>query len=252
MPEQLLTLNAVSVRYGHIRALDAVSLEIPRGHIVSIIGSNGAGKSTLLKTIMGLVAAERGDIRYAGQPITRMPTHRIVQAGVSLVPEGRQLFGPLSIRDNLLLGTYRYSGTQRKARWDEVLQRVLNLFPVLRERLRDKAANLSGGQQQMLAIARALMSDPALLLLDEPSVGLSPLFVRQILQTLVTLRDQGVTIVLVEQNARLALKLSDTCYVLETGRVCMQGPSAALLDDDDLKNAYLGGRRRVCQVPAQG
>jgi branched-chain amino acid transport system ATP-binding protein len=247
MTDALLELRAVGARYGHIQALDGISLEVAHGSIICIIGSNGAGKSTLLKSVMGLVDIHAGQIFFDGHDITHRATHHMVKSWISLVPEGRQLFGPLSILDNLKLGTYKYNRRQRKQIHEESLERVYTLFPVLKARARDKAGNLSGGQQQMLAVGRALMSQPQLLLLDEPSIGLSPLLVREILATLIQLRRQGITIVLVEQNARLALKISDYAFVLETGRICARGPAAEMLDDENLKSAYLG-KKKACQL----
>jgi len=243
MSDVLLDVTDLNTYYGHIYALKNVSIKVEEGSLVSIIGANGAGKSTFLKTVMGLVQAHSGKITYHGKDITRLPTHQIVKSGIGLVPEGRQLFGPLPVLDNLKLGTYRYSQRERNNLIQENLDTVYRLFPILRERARQKAATLSGGEQQMLAIGRALMARPQLLLLDEPSLGLAPLFVREILKALVELRKQGITIVLVEQNARLALKVSDYGFVLHTGRTVAQGPSRELLNDEELRSAYLGKKQ---------
>ncbi|NIO04988.1 MAG: ATP-binding cassette domain-containing protein [Proteobacteria bacterium] len=243
MSDLLLDVRDVNTYYGHIHALKNISVRVGKGSLVSVIGANGAGKTTFLKTIMGVVQAQSGKIYYDGDEITRLPTHKIVKIGISLVPEGRQLFGPLSVLDNLALGTYKYSEKNKKEEFVESANQVYRLFPILQERTKQKAGTLSGGQQQMLAIGRALMSRPQLLLLDEPSLGLAPMFVREIMDTLVELRNQGITIVLVEQNARLALKISDYCFVLDTGKIATEGPSRELMHDEELRDAYLGKRQ---------
>ena len=245
MSDLLLGVTDVNTYYGHIHALKNISLKVERGSLVTIIGANGAGKSTLLKTIMGLVQAQSGQIYYNGTNITRLPTHEIVKCGISLTPEGRQLFGPLSVLDNLKLGAYKYSQSKRYDETEEGLHRVYKLFPVLQERTKQNAGTLSGGQQQMLAIGRALMSKPQLLLLDEPSLGLAPLHVRDIFYTLVELKNLGITIVLVEQNAHLALKVSSYAFVIDTGKITIEGPSAELLNNEELKSAYLGKKQRI-------
>jgi branched-chain amino acid transport system ATP-binding protein len=243
MPEAMLDVRELDAYYGPIQALRQVSVRVEKGRFVSIIGANGAGKSTFLKTIVGLVKSQCGRIMVDGKDITRFPAHKIIKQGVALVLERRQLFGPLSVIDNLLLGTYRFSGKEGESQFQASLDEVFNLFGVLRERSGQKAGTLSGGEQQMVAIGRALMARPRLLLLDEPSLGLAPLFVSEIFRTLTELNDEGITMVLVEQNARLALEISDYGYVLDTGRVATQGPAMELLDNERVKTAYLGKRK---------
>nr|WP_245327743.1 ABC transporter ATP-binding protein [Xanthobacter flavus] len=217
-------------------ALREVSLEVKAGEIVALVGSNGAGKTTLLRAISGVQPVRGGRIVFEGEAIERMEPHLRVVRGISQSPEGRQVFGPLSIEDNLKLGAYRRQDARRQARLDH----VYGLFPVLAERRRTPAMSLSGGQQQMLAIGRALMAGPKLLLLDEPSLGLAPLLVDQILAAVTSLRDEGITTLLVEQNASAALAIADRGYVLETGHIAMEGTGAALLDDPKVRAAYLG------------
>ena len=242
MSNLLLNVSDLNTYYGVIRALKNVSIEIKKGTMVSVIGANGAGKSTFLKTLIGLLKPKTGKIEYNGEDITKLSTHEIVRKyNISLVPERRQLFGPLSVLDNLKLGTYKFSGRGRKTKVEVNLKKVYELFPVLKERANQKAGTLSGGEQQMVTIGRALMADPELLLLDEPSLGLAPFFVQIIFNTLVELRRQGFTIILVEQNARLALKISDYAVVLKTGKIALKGPSLDLLKDEKLEDAYLGG-----------
>ena len=243
MSDILLDSRNLNTYYGHIHALKGISIITEKGDFVSIIGANGAGKSTLLKTVMGLVKAESGKITYDHKDITKLPTHMIVKYGISLVLEGRQLFGPLSVRDNLLLGTYNASRERRKQELQESLNRVYQLFQILHERSDQKAGTLSGGEQQMLAIGRALMSKPNLLLLDEPSLGLAPLFVSEIFKTLSELSRQGITILLVEQNAQIALQISHYSYVLDMGKIATEGPSCDLLNDENVKSAYLGKKK---------
>jgi len=243
MDDLILDARNLNTYYGQVHALKSISVRVAKGRFVSVIGANGAGKSTFLKTIMGLVKPRSGQILFDQRDITKSPTHKIVKYGISLVLEGRQLFGPLSVQDNLILGTYKSSTERRKKQFEESLDRVYDLFYILHERSNQKAGTLSGGEQQMLAIGRALMSRPQLLLLDEPSLGLAPLFVRNIFKTLTALNDQGITIVLVEQNARLALQISDFGYVLDTGKVTAEAPAAELLNDEKVKSAYLGKKK---------
>jgi branched-chain amino acid transport system ATP-binding protein len=235
MESCLLELNEIHVSYGSIRALSGVSLRVDPGELVALIGSNGAGKSTTLKTISGLLRARQGAIVYEGQPITRAPTDRIVALGISHCPEGRRIFGGLTVRENLLLGAAR-----RKGALDEDLERVYTLFPRLKERLGQAGGTLSGGEQQMLAIGRALMSRPRLLLLDEPSLGLAPLMVEHIFGVIRELKRQGTTMLLVEQNVHHALDVADRAYVIETGRVVLGGPAAELRRDPQVERSYLG------------
>jgi len=238
----MLRLSDVSAFYGAIQALRGVSLEVTEGSIVSLVGANGAGKSTLLKSIARLMGKTTGKIEFLGEDITGFPPEKVVARGISLVPEGRQVFTHLKVIDNLNLGAYLdHIRRGREAEIKSRLERVFNLFPRLKERRDQYAGTLSGGEQQMLSIGRALMSKPKLMVLDEPSMGLAPLVVREIFRIVLDLRHQGVTILLVEQNARLALELSDYGYVLETGRVVTHGPSRELATNEDVKKAYLGG-----------
>ncbi|MBU1230143.1 MAG: ABC transporter ATP-binding protein [Proteobacteria bacterium] len=236
----MLDISGLDVFYGKIHALRSVSLCVRQGEIVSLIGGNGAGKTTLLCTISGLIRASAGTIAFAGEDMARRAPERIVQDGCSHVPEGRLVFSPLSVEDNLRLGAYSRGADGREAVAED-LDRILEMFPVLRERRRQAAGTLSGGEQQMLSIGRALMARPRLLLLDEPGMGLAPLVTREIFRHIVTLRDRlGLTVLLVEQNARRALKIADRGYVLETGRVTLEGPSRELLANRDVQRAYLG------------
>ena len=235
--EPVLRLEGVSTRYGAILALDKIDVRVQPGQIVALVGANGAGKTSLLRTISGLQPASSGRIVYKGQDITRLTAPRRVRLGISQVPEGRQVFGPMTVEDNLLLGAYiRPAGPDLQAD----LEHMYTLFPVLREKRLQAAAALSGGQQQMLALGRALMARPKLLLLDEPSMGLAPLVVREIFATVQRLRKQGLTILLVEQNAQAALGIADQAYVLESGRVVLSGSGSELRENGDVKKAYLG------------
>ncbi|NPB04753.1 MAG: ABC transporter ATP-binding protein [Thermotogae bacterium] len=234
----MLLLKNLSVNYGKIEALRSIDLEVAEGEFLALIGANGAGKSTLLKTISGLIRPKEGSIRYRGEEITRWGSDLRVREGIAQVPEGRGLFGILSVEDNLLLGAY----TRRdKKKIEKDLQKVYERFPILYEKRRDYAGTLSGGQQQMVAVGRALMSRPKLLLLDEPGMGLAPVIVEEIFGVLSELSQEGVTIFLVEQNAHLALNHSHRAYVLENGRIVREGPSRELLHDEKVKEAYLGG-----------
>lgn len=233
----LLSVADLRVAYGGIQALHGVSLRVERGEIVSVIGANGAGKSTLLKTITGIKAPTSGRILFDGAPLPKN-AYQVVRAGVTLVPEGRRIFAPLSVRENLLLGAYTRNDSREVQR---SMDYVFGLFPVLRERVRQHGGTLSGGEQQMLAIGRALMSQPRLLLLDEPSLGLAPIIVDTLFETLVRLnRDTGLSILLVEQNASLALEISHRAYVLETGEIRLEGPGVKLLNDPRIRESYLG------------
>ena len=233
----MLELRDVEVYYGSIRALKGVSLRVAEGELVTLIGSNGAGKSTLLKTISGLLRPKAGSLAYDGQPLDRLAPHRIVALGISHCPEGRRLFGRLTVAENLRLGAVQRrdrNGTQQD------LERVGELFPVLKERSGQPAGTLSGGEQQMLAIGRALMSRPKLLLLDEPSLGLAPLLVEAIFETIQQLKREGTTVLLVEQNARLALEIADRAYVMETGRIMLSGRADELQHNPQVEHTYLG------------
>ena len=233
----MLEVSNLEVRYGAIRALRDVSLHVDAGEVVTLIGANGAGKSTLLRTISGLVRPSNGSIRFEGRDITHTPPDRIVQMGIGHAPEGRGVFANLTVRENLLLGAY----TRRDAdgiRRD--MDRVTSLFPRLAERMNQLAGTLSGGEQQMLAIGRALMGRPRLLMLDEPSLGLAPLLVQEIFRTLREINEAGTTILLVEQNAHMALHIANRGYVLQTGEVVLQDTAQALLQNELVREAYLG------------
>ncbi len=234
----LLEVRDLDVYYGAVHALKGVSLHAEPGEIVTLIGANGAGKTTLLRSVSGLVPARAGAVTFEGKDITRTPAHRIVALGVAQSPEGRLVFPGLSVEDNLEMGAYARRDRDG-IRADR--EQVYTLFPRLRERRRQSAGTLSGGEQQMLAIGRALMARPRLLLLDEPSLGLAPLLVREIFRTIVEINRRGVTVLLVEQNAHMALGVASRGYVLETGRVVLEDAAARLLANEDVKKAYLGG-----------
>lgn len=236
----MLEVSGLFANYGPVRALRGVDLTVAEGEIVCLIGANGAGKTTLLNVISGLLPPKQGGVSLAGQPLSGLKPARVVRRGVVQVPEGRQVFAPLSVRDNLLLGAYLRWNKER-AKVDQELERVFETFPVLKARMRQQAGTLSGGEQQMLAIARALMSCPRLLLLDEPSLGLAPLVVREIFRIVAGLPARGCTVLLVEQNARGALSVADRGYVLAGGRVTAGGSSAELLADGQVRAAFLGG-----------
>ncbi|CAM3741871.1 ABC transporter ATP-binding protein [Castellaniella denitrificans] len=239
MSEPFLSIESVSAAYGNISALHDVSLEVPAGGIVALLGANGAGKSTTLNVVSGLVRPTRGTVRFDGEPIHRMAADHIVRRGIIQVPEGREIFRDMSVRENLEMGAYTRKDRAAVAR---DLDAMCDIFPRLRERIGQKAATLSGGEQQMLATARAMMARPRMILLDEPSMGLAPLVVEQIFETVRTLnREQGITILLVEQNAKLALSVSSHAYILENGEIVLQGASADLRNDEAVQRAYLGG-----------
>ena len=233
----MLEVDDVFSAYGRIRALRGVSVVVERGEIVTLVGANGAGKTTLLKAIAGVQPVAGGRIRLEGADITRTPAHRRVALGLALVPEGRQIFGPLTVEDNLRLGAFRVADKGHVA---ADMAHVFEMFPILAERRRMAAGGLSGGQQQMLAIGRALMSRPRLLLLDEPSMGLAPILVDQIFEAIVRLKGEGVTVFVVEQNAYAALSAADRGYVIETGEIVRSGAARALVDDPAVREAYLG------------
>jgi branched-chain amino acid transport system ATP-binding protein len=232
----LLEVADIHTHYGSIEALKGVSLDVEEGEVVTLIGSNGAGKSTTLRSIAGLTPASTGKVRFAGQDITRVPAHEIVTYGIALSPEGRHCFPRMSVRENLDLGAYHRRGAEIAADLD----RVFALFPRLLEREKQKAGTMSGGEQQMLAIGRALMARPKLLMLDEPSMGIAPILVQRIYETIGEINKAGVTILLVEQNANYALDVSKRGYVLETGRVVLANASDMLRDDPEVQRAYLG------------
>ena len=236
--DDLLSVTNLSTNYGPVEVLRNVSLNIKAGELVAIVGANGAGKTTLLRTLTGLHSCKTGKVSFAGADITNKAAHKIVRAGVCHVPEGRQVFAPMSVDDNLRLGAY---ALRHETDWVESeLERIYGLFPILKEKHRQEAGTLSGGQQQMLAIGRALLGRPRLLLLDEPSMGLAPLLVEEIFRIVQELNAKGVTILLVEQNARMALGVADRGYVLETGRIITSAPAGELLNDEAVRKAYLG------------
>ena len=234
----MLEIEDLHVSYGNIQALRGISLHVDEGELVTIVGSNGAGKSTTLLTISGIMRPRSGTLRFDGQDLSRAAPHDIVRRGISHCPEGRLIFGRLTVTENLILGAYNRRDREAIQR---DLVRVHELFPVLAERRNQAAGTLSGGEQQMLAIGRALMSQPRMLLLDEPSLGLAPMLVDRIFTVIQQLRQQGVTILLVEQNAYQALRVADRAYVLETGKIRLEGPAADLADDPMVRAAYLGG-----------
>jgi branched-chain amino acid transport system ATP-binding protein len=232
----LLEVDDIHTHYGSIEALKGVSLTVEEGEVVTLIGSNGAGKSTTLRSISGLTPASSGVVRFEGENVTRVPAHEIVSYGIALAPEGRHCFPRMTVRENLDLGAYRRKGPEITADLD----RVFTLFPRLHEREKQKAGTMSGGEQQMLAIGRALMARPKLLMLDEPSMGIAPILVQRIYETIGEINKAGVTILLVEQNANYALEISRRGYVLETGRVVLANDSGLLRDDPEVQRAYLG------------
>jgi branched-chain amino acid transport system ATP-binding protein len=237
----MLRVEGLNTTYGSIQVLKNVSLKVPKGKVVSIIGANGAGKSTLLKSISGLMKISKGSIFYKDKDIAGMPANRIVGLGISQVPEGRQIFAHLSVLDNIHLGAYLYFKRHNRLEIKERVDRIYEIFPILETRSKQIAGTLSGGEQQMLAIARALMARPELLLLDEPSMGIAPLILREIFNVIQQLNESGTTILLVEQNARAALKVAHHSYVLERGEIVMEGLAGELLHNPRVKEVYLGG-----------
>jgi branched-chain amino acid transport system ATP-binding protein len=238
---RMLTVEGIAVAYDGLPALHDVTFSVEQGETVALVGSNGAGKTTTLRAISGLVHPVRGRIRFEGHDLTREPAHHIVRFGIAHVPEGRHLFARQTILENLLLGAYGRKGAAgERERREELLERVFKLFPVLRERQRERAGTLSGGQQQMLAIGRGLMSQPRLLMLDEPSLGLSPRLVDAVFEIVREIKAQGMTVLLVEQNVREALEVADRGFVLQTGRVVASGTARDLLESDLVRKAYLG------------
>lgn len=236
----MLRVKNLKCYYGRIMAVKGVSLSVGQGELITLVGANGAGKTTLLSALSGLLPSWKGDIFFEDAPLTGLTPPDIVKRGIALVPEGRLIFAPLSVDDNLRLGAYTRSRQGERAAIRRDLDMIRDLFPILAERAAQPAGTLSGGEQQMLAIGRALMAKPRLLLLDEPCMGLAPLMAQKILATLSQLRDEGLTLLLVEQNAQAALAIADRGYVLETGKVVLQGPAADLLSDAEVKRAYLG------------
>jgi branched-chain amino acid transport system ATP-binding protein len=234
----VLTLQDLRVFYGAIQAVKGISLEVRERELVAIVGANGAGKTTTLRTISGIYRPTTGSITFEGRNLAALPSHEIVALGISQAPEGRQIFGSLSVRDNLMLGATRRAD---RAGITQELDYLVSLFPVLGDRMNQSGGTLSGGEQQMLAIARALMAKPRLLLLDEPSLGLAPMLVNRIFAVISRLKETGVTILLVEQNARKALEIADRAYVMETGRVILAGDARELAANPEIEKAYLGG-----------
>ena len=235
--EQILKVENINVYYGAIHAIKGVSFHVDEGEIVTLIGANGAGKSTTLQTISGLLRSRTGSIEFCGENISKPPPHKIVETGLAQVPEGRRIFLQMSVQETLDMGAYTQSG----AGVGENIERVFEQFPRLKERRRQIAGTLSGGEQQMLAIGRALMSRPKLLMLDEPSMGLAPILVEQIFEIIQSLHKSGTTILLVEQNAQMALSVADRAYVMETGAISLSGTGRELAESDQVKKAYLGG-----------
>ena len=231
----LFEIKDLEVSYGSIAAIKGISLEVHKGEIVTILGANGAGKTTTMRTISQLLKAKSGSIKFKGQELTQLPAHKIVKLGISQSPEGRRVFGILTVEENLMLGAFVKSKMNK-----ETLEWVYQLFPRLQERRKQLAGTLSGGEQQMLAIGRSLMSDPEMLLLDEPSLGLAPILVKAIFKQIKIIADKGLTVLLVEQNAKAALKLADRGYVLDVGKIALSGTSAELLASEKIQEAYLG------------
>ena len=234
----MLEVKDLHVSYGAIKAVQGISFEMEQGETVALIGSNGAGKSTTLRTISGLEKAKSGSIVFQGQELTKLKPHQIVELGIAHVPEGRRVFARMSVDENLRMGA---NIIKDRAQIKQDLERVYDIFPRLRERMKQQAGTLSGGEQQMLAMGRALMSEPKLLMLDEPSMGLAPLLVEQIFEIIKSLHKAGSTILLVEQNAQMALQVADRAYVLESGRITLSGTGAELMASESVKRAYLGG-----------
>lgn len=233
----MLEVKDLAVYYGMIHAIKGVSFEVNKGEIIALIGANGAGKTTILHTITGLLSPKRGSIQFEGKELTKIPAHKIVSLGMAHVPEGRRVFAELSVYQNLKLGAYTRSD---KKEIEETMETVYQRFPRLRERKNQMAGTLSGGEQQMLAMGRALMSHPQIILMDEPSMGLSPILVNEIFDIIRSVNEAGTTVLLVEQNAKKALEIADRAYVLETGRIVTSGPADALMNNDSIKKAYLG------------
>lgn len=233
----MLSINDLQVYYGAINAIKGISFEVEQGEIIALIGANGAGKTTTLHTITGLVPAKHGSVMFAGKDLTKTPPHKIVGMGMAHVPEGRRVFAQLSVYENLMLGAYT---RKDKAEINESLKMVFERFPRLNERRTQLAGTLSGGEQQMLAMGRALMSKPSIILMDEPSMGLSPLYVSEIFKIIQEINKSGTTVLLVEQNAKKALSIANRAYVLETGKIVLSGDAKELMNDDSVKKAYLG------------
>ena len=233
----MLKVQEIETYYGNIKALKGISLDVAMGEIVALIGSNGAGKTTLLNTISGILKARQGKILLEDKDITNLPPYRIVEKGISQVPEGRQVFGKFTVIENLKAGGYRLRKTRQ---YKEDVEKIFSYFPILRERANQLAGTLSGGEQQMLAMARGLMSSPQIMLLDEPSLGLAPLIVQEIFKIMEELNERGITFLLVEQNAYMALEISNRAYILQVGEIALQGESKILMDNEEVKKKYMG------------
>ena len=234
--EKILSVEDINVYYGAIHAIKGISFEVNEGEIVTLIGANGAGKSTTLNTVSGLLRSKTGSIHFLGEDIGKVPAHKLVEKGLSQVPEGRRVFLQMTVQENLEMGAY----TEKASTIPQNLELVYEQFPRLKERYKQVAGTLSGGEQQMLAMGRALMSQPKLLMLDEPSMGLAPILVEQIFEIIQNLHKAGTTILLVEQNAQMALSIADRAYVLETGKISLSGPASELIHNDSVRKAYLG------------
>jgi len=232
-----LVIKGLKVNYGGIHALKGVDIEVCDGEIITLVGANGSGKSTLMNTLMGLVPVSEGNVYLDDEDITGLDTRKIVGKGMTLSPEGRQIFPDFTVKDNLMMGAY----LRKEKESEEELKIVLQMFPILKERYSQVAGTLSGGEQQMLALGRAMMAKPKLLMLDEPSLGLAPLIIKEIFDMICRIRDMGVTVLLVEQNARMSLKISDRAYVLETGSIVASDTAENILNSEEIQNAYLGG-----------
>jgi branched-chain amino acid transport system ATP-binding protein len=245
-------VDGLNATYGRVRAVKDLSLSVSAGEIVAVIGPNGAGKTTLLNTISGVVPASSGEVLFEGQPITNLAPEKIVRRGISQVPERRQIFGTMSVLDNLILGAYHRYRRDGKAAIQHDLEFVFEIFPRLKDRIKQEAGTMSGGEQQMLALGRAWMSRPKLLLMDEPSLGLAPLIVKEILRVSAELREQGMTLLIVEQNAHAALELADRAYVMETGQTVLEGAADELAADERVQAAYLGHMPAETQTTREG
>ncbi len=236
----MLNLSSIQTSYGHIKALKGIDIEVAKGEIICLIGSNGAGKTTTLLTISGILKPDSGDITFEGESLKNMPPHTVVNKGICQVPEGRRIFPRLTVLENLEMGAYSLNFKSQTSNFKNNIEKVFSLFPVLKERTKQMGGTLSGGEQQMLAIGRALMANPKLLLLDEPSLGLAPIMVSKIFKTIKEINGEGVTILLVEQNAKAALRLSNRGYVLENGVIKLSGTGENLLHNENVKKSYLG------------
>ena len=251
MSDYILEIDNLEIEYGAVKAVKGISMKVPKGSIVAILGANGAGKTSTIRQISGLTQVKSGEIRYQGVPIQNTPSYKIVQKGIMQSPEGRMILNGLTVEENLLVGGYTIKGIEkdgqkisRKTRINALLEEVYTYFPILKERRKQQSSTLSGGEQQMLAIGRALMGAPELLLLDEPSLGLAPLIIRDIFNIIKKIKEDGRTILLVEQNAKQTLKIADYAYVMEVGKIKTEGTAKVLLEDESLVSAYLGSSKQ--------